>query len=126
MTSLKDIAAQHPTLTPTVAEVVQDKLAAPAEPVGTLGYARVALKAKDGTDGLLYIHRWKTGNQELIFPSEDAADRFGKIENLTVTHKRKPTAAELAKSDREAIAQGRLKGRRGYKANRRAYDKDNE
>jgi hypothetical protein len=122
-TPLKDLVS--PTLNPSVSETVQQKLAEPGYK-GTLGYGRRALKAQDNKDGLLYIHRWATGHQELIFDDEAEAERFAKAENLKLTHKRKPTAAELAKSDREAIAQGRLKGRMGYKANRRAYDKDNE
>ena len=42
----------------------------------TLTYSRVAHKAKDGTDGLLFVHTWATGFQELIFQSYDSAKRW--------------------------------------------------
>lgn len=42
----------------------------------TLTYLRKAVPAKDGHAGLLYRHRWPTGQQELIFPTEQAADSW--------------------------------------------------
>jgi hypothetical protein len=63
--------------------------AAQATNKGTLQYVREAKKGKDGADGLLYIHHWKTGYQELIMVSEAHADAFGKAEQVAVTHKSK-------------------------------------
>jgi len=42
----------------------------------TLSYWRVARKQKDGENGFLYIHKWATGHQQLIFPTHEAAERF--------------------------------------------------
>ena len=42
----------------------------------TLIYRRKATHAKDNADGLLYLHRWPTGYQELIFRDEDAAQKW--------------------------------------------------
>jgi len=39
----------------------------------TLGFVRKASEIKDGVNGFLYIHHWKTGWQELVFKSKDAA-----------------------------------------------------
>jgi hypothetical protein len=36
-------------------------------------YMRKATEAKDGKDGFVYLHRWSTGHQELIFPTQQAA-----------------------------------------------------
>lgn len=40
----------------------------------TLIYQRVAMKAKDGANGFIYLHTWGTGYQQLIFPSHEAAN----------------------------------------------------
>lgn len=42
----------------------------------TLTYIRIATRAKDCYDGLLYLHRWETGYQYLIFPTTEKADSF--------------------------------------------------
>lgn len=57
---------------------------------GTLKYVRVATKGKDSCDGLLYIHQWPTGHQELVMVSEAHADKFGKAEDVEVTHNKQP------------------------------------
>lgn len=41
-----------------------------------LSYLRVAHKQKDGADGVLYMHQWATGYQELVFVNEEAAKKF--------------------------------------------------
>lgn len=42
----------------------------------SLTYQRRAVAAKDGRDGLLYLHRWSTGFQLLIFQSLSAAQEW--------------------------------------------------
>lgn len=42
----------------------------------SLVFKRIALKAKDGKDGFLYVHSWATGFQELIFSSHKQAGTF--------------------------------------------------
>jgi hypothetical protein len=42
----------------------------------TLGYLRIAKKATDSYNGLLYRHGWPTGYQDLIFQSESDAIKF--------------------------------------------------
>lgn len=42
----------------------------------TLTFLRLATKAKDGANGILYRHTWATGFQEIIFPSQRAANLF--------------------------------------------------
>lgn len=42
----------------------------------TLTCMRTAYKQKDGADGFLYVHAWKTGFQELVFPSHEAAGKL--------------------------------------------------
>jgi hypothetical protein len=54
---------------------------------GTLRYIRVATRARDTYEGFLYLHTWKTGNQELvftshIFTSHNAAKLFADKEQL--------------------------------------------
>jgi hypothetical protein len=44
-------------------------------------YQRIATKAKDSYDGLLYLHSWGTGYQLLIFPSHEKAKEFERKEN---------------------------------------------
>lgn len=41
----------------------------------TLVFKRMATKTKDNKDGVLYIHSWGTGFQELIFDNHEAASR---------------------------------------------------
>lgn len=107
------------TLNPSAAEQVKDKLAAPQH---SLRYLRVAYKAKDNADGLLYLHHFGTGNQELIFDDEAAADKFAAGDNAKITHKQKISPQSMADMDRQAILRGRGKLKQGYKANRRDYD----
>lgn len=47
----------------------------------TLTYLRKATHSKDNADGLLYLHKWATGYQELIFPDEVAAQRWFDTQN---------------------------------------------
>mgnify|MGYP000432078952 CR=1 FL=1 len=55
----------------------------------TVTYVREAKKRSDGSDGLLFVHRWGTGYQELIFPTRQAAQDFEDRENgALVTLKR--------------------------------------
>lgn len=42
----------------------------------TLTKIRLAHKSKDGAEGILYVHQWPTGFQELIFTSEKMAEQF--------------------------------------------------
>ncbi len=42
----------------------------------TLNFQRVAIKAKDGANGFIYIHSWETGHQALIFETKESAERF--------------------------------------------------
>lgn len=42
----------------------------------TLIFKRMAIAAKDGKTGVIYIHSWGTGFQELIFDSHSAAIRY--------------------------------------------------
>lgn len=42
----------------------------------TLAYIRVATERKDGKDGVLYLHHFVTGFQELIFDTHEHAARF--------------------------------------------------
>lgn len=41
--------------------------------MNTLHYHGKATKQQHGINGVIYLHRWKTGWQYLIFPSTDAA-----------------------------------------------------
>lgn len=41
----------------------------------TLIFKRMATKAKDGNKGVIYLHSWSTGYQELIFESHEAANK---------------------------------------------------
>ena len=41
-----------------------------------LTYQRAARRAKDGHDGVLYLHHFGTGWQHLIFSNHDAARDF--------------------------------------------------
>jgi hypothetical protein len=46
----------------------------------TLTKIRRATKHSDGAEGILYIHQWPTGFQELIFETEALAQQFlGKL-----------------------------------------------
>lgn len=45
-------------------------------PDNSLAYIRCAHKEKDGHDGLLYLHRWPTGFQYLIFPDSHTAEEW--------------------------------------------------
>lgn len=38
-----------------------------------LSYQRKARRAVDGYDGMLYLHRWQTGAQLLVFATHQAA-----------------------------------------------------
>jgi hypothetical protein len=40
----------------------------------TLSYVRPANKRKDGYDGFLYLHRWPTGYQFLVFNTKKQAE----------------------------------------------------
>jgi len=51
------------------------------ESMQTLHFVRAATKAKDSLDGLLYIHQWETGFQELIFNSKESAENWIKNQN---------------------------------------------
>ena len=51
-----------------------------------LKFIRVAVKNKDASDGLLYLHHFGTGCQELIFHSKDHADSFAKAEGIEAKH----------------------------------------
>lgn len=42
----------------------------------TLTKIRRAIKTKDGAEGILYVHQWPTGFQELIFATETLAEQF--------------------------------------------------
>ncbi len=42
----------------------------------TLHFLRMATKAKNGRTGVLYVHNWATGYQELIFDDHESAKRF--------------------------------------------------
>lgn len=42
----------------------------------TLTYLRKATAVQDAGAGLLYLHHWATGYQELIFPDAAAAQRW--------------------------------------------------
>jgi hypothetical protein len=42
----------------------------------TLNYKRVAHKSNDGDDGLIFVHTWATGFQELIFRDYDHAKKW--------------------------------------------------
>lgn len=42
----------------------------------TLVFKRMATKAKDDKNGVLYIHYFENGYQELIFDSHEAAKKF--------------------------------------------------
>lgn len=42
----------------------------------TLTKIRRALKSRDGYDGILYVHQWPTGFQELVFATETLASQF--------------------------------------------------
>ena len=55
-----------------------------------LYYKRKAVKQKDGCTGLLYVHVWQTGWQELIFPTHEHAEFFARVE----TREGRPTICE--------------------------------
>lgn len=42
----------------------------------TLSYIRVAIEKKDGRNGVLYLHHFVTGFQELIFDTHEHAKKF--------------------------------------------------
>ena len=42
----------------------------------TLTFQRMATKQKDGKNGVLYVHAWNTGFQQLVFDDHEAAKRF--------------------------------------------------
>ena len=42
----------------------------------TLTKIRRAMKQQDGAEGILYIHQWPTGFQELVFATETLAQQF--------------------------------------------------
>lgn len=44
--------------------------------IHTLTRLRSAHKHEDGAEGILYMHQWPTGFQELIFANEKLADQF--------------------------------------------------
>lgn len=44
--------------------------------VHTLTRLRAAHKHEDGAEGILYMHQWPTGFQELIFANERLAEQF--------------------------------------------------
>lgn len=44
--------------------------------IHTVSYVRLATKARDGANGLLYIHRWPTGHQSLVFSKVADANTF--------------------------------------------------
>lgn len=48
----------------------------------TLTYIRRATKSRDGHEGLLYVHQWPTGFQELVFENEALAAKF--LQHLNV------------------------------------------
>lgn len=54
--------------------------AVPAEPLKagehTLTYQRTATAEKDGRAGLLFLHRWSTGSQALVFQGLSGAQRW--------------------------------------------------
>ena len=41
----------------------------------TLHFKRMATKSKDGKDGVIYVHCFNNGYQELIFDNHEAAQR---------------------------------------------------
>lgn len=41
-----------------------------------LRFLRLATRAKDGFDGMLYRHSWGSGYQDIVFPSQRAANAF--------------------------------------------------
>ena len=43
---------------------------------GSLTYDKVAYESKHGWSGLMYIHAWPTGAQQLIFSSHRKAAKF--------------------------------------------------
>lgn len=47
----------------------------------TVTYLRHASAKRDGADGVLCLHKWPTGYQELIFASRKAAQDFEDREN---------------------------------------------
>ena len=67
----------------------------------TLGYVRIATKAKDGQAGLLYIHHWATGYEHLIFRSKADADNYerklNEHEKITTTPEGTEKAVPLFK-----------------------------
>jgi hypothetical protein len=46
----------------------------------TLTYIRAARRQHDGYDGVLYVHAWATGAQELVFADHEAAERWAQAE----------------------------------------------
>jgi hypothetical protein len=59
---------------------MREELSPPAEPQEApphkLTYIRRATLGADGFSGLLYLHTWATGSQELVFDSTFAAEAF--------------------------------------------------
>jgi hypothetical protein len=49
--------------------------------MNTLGFKRQARKATDGAVGLLYVHRWATGYQLLVFRDRAHAERWAANES---------------------------------------------
>ena len=47
----------------------------------TIGFLREATEEKDNATGLLYVHHWGTGFQQLIFQSDEEALAFIKNVN---------------------------------------------
>lgn len=47
----------------------------------SLVYRGKARKAAHGSDGVIYLNSWATGYQELVFPSNEAAERWAKNNN---------------------------------------------
>lgn len=44
--------------------------------IETLTFKRIAHKAKDGQGGVIYVHTWSTGFQELIFNTKEQAEKY--------------------------------------------------
>lgn len=42
----------------------------------TLHYHGKATRQNHGVDGVIYLHRWQTGFQYLIFPSKERAEEW--------------------------------------------------
>jgi hypothetical protein len=48
--------------------------------MNTLAFMRPATKKKDGHDGVLYMHNFVTGFQELVFDNHEAARKYAKAD----------------------------------------------